>query len=73
MHPIPVRSMKFQVPTQDEFHPLYLAGSAALSYNHTAFGLYVALLEPFAVKSFRRVLDQIRDDTLRERADRFSL
>jgi predicted metal-dependent hydrolase len=72
MHPIPVRSMKFQVPTKDEFHPLYIAGSAALSYNHTAFGLYVALLEPFAVKSFRQVLDHISDDTLRERVDRFS-
>ena len=71
MHPIPVRTMKFDVPSAGDFHPLYLAGSAALSYNHTAFGLYVALLEPFAVKSFRRVLDQIRDDDLRERADRF--
>lgn len=71
MHPIPVRTMKFDVPSASEFHPLYLAGSAALSYNHTAFGLYVALLEPFAVKSLRRVLDRIRDDTLRERVDRF--
>jgi len=59
------------VPAAADFHPLYLAGSAALSYNHTAFGLYVALLEPFAVKSFRRVLDKIRDDGLREEVDRF--
>ena len=71
MHPIPVRSMKFDVPQAADFHPLYLAGSAALSYNHTAFGLYAALLEPFAVKSFRRVLDRIRDDQLREAVDRF--
>ena len=71
MHPIPVRTMRFDVPSAGDFHPLYLAGSAALSYNHTAFGLYAALLEPFAVKSFRRVLDRIRDDALREAVDRF--
>jgi len=71
MHPIPVRTMKFDVPSAGDFHPLYLAGSAALSYNHTAFGLYAALLEPFAVKSLRRVLDRIRDDALREEVDRF--
>lgn len=64
--------MKFPVPAAPDFHPLYIAGSAALSYNHTAFGLYVALLEPFAVKSFRKVLDRIRDDELRENVDRFS-
>jgi predicted metal-dependent hydrolase len=34
--------------------------------------LYVAVLEPFAVKSFRRVLDQIRDEALRENVERFS-
>ncbi len=71
MHPIPVRTMKFDVPSAGDFHPLYIAGSAALSYNHTAFGLYAALIEPFAVKSFRRVLDRIRDEALRERVDRF--
>jgi uncharacterized protein len=72
MHPIPVRTMKFEVPAAADFHPLYIAGSAALSYSHTAFGLYVAVLEPFAVKSFRRVLDQIRDEALRENVERFS-
>ncbi len=72
MHPIPVRTMKFEVPSAGEFHPLYIAGNSVLSYNHTAFGLYVALLEPFAVKSFRRVLDRIRDEALREEVDRFS-
>lgn len=72
MHPIPVRTMKFEVPGAGEFHPLYIAGNSVLSYNHTAFGLYVALLEPFAVKSFRRVLERIRDDGLREEVDRFS-
>jgi predicted metal-dependent hydrolase len=71
MHPIPVRTMKFGVPSAADFHPLYLAGSAALSYNHTAFGLFAAILEPFFVKSFRRVLDRIRDDALREEVDRF--
>ena len=72
MHAIPVRTMKFEVPSAADFHPLYIAGSAALSYNHTAFGLYVALLEPFVVKSFKRVLDKVRDDKLREEVDRFS-
>jgi predicted metal-dependent hydrolase len=71
MHPIPVRSMKFDVPESGAFDPIYIAGSAALSYSHTAFGLYVAILEPFAVKSLRRVLDRIRDDALREQVDRF--
>ena len=72
MHPIPVRTMKFAVPSADEFHPLYIAGNSALSYTHTALGLYVAHLEPFFVKSLRRVMDQIRDDALREDVDRFS-
>ena len=39
---------------------------------HLAIGLYVAYLEPFFVKSLRRVMDQIRDEALREDADRFS-
>jgi len=71
MHPITVRTMQFDVPSAADFDPLYLAGSPALSYNHTAFGLYVAHLEPFAVKSLRRVLDRVRDDALREEVDRF--
>jgi uncharacterized protein len=71
MHPIPVRTMNFKVPDVADFHPLYVAGSAAISYSHTAFGLYVALLEPFAVKALRRVLPRLRDDGLREQVDRF--
>ena len=73
MHPITVRTMKFDVPGSAEFHPLCVAGSSVLSYTHLAMGLYVAYLEPFFVKSLRRVLDQIRDEALREDADRFSL
>lgn len=72
MHPITVRTMKFDVPSADEFHPLCIAGSSVLSYAHLATGLYVAYLEPFFVKSLRRVMDQIRDEALREDADRFS-
>ena len=71
MHPITVRQMKFDVPSADEFHPLCIAGSSALSYTHLATGLYVTHLEPFFVKSLRRVMDQIRDEALREDADRF--
>jgi len=73
MHPITVRTMKFEVPRAGEFHPLCVAGSSALSYSHLATGLYVTYLEPFFVKSLRRVLDQIRDEALREDAERFSL
>ena len=72
MHPITVRQMKFAVPSADEFHPLCIAGSSVLSYTHLATGLYVTHLEPFFVKSLRRVMDQIRDEALREDADRFS-
>jgi uncharacterized protein len=45
--------------------------NAAVSYNFTGLGLYVALLEPFIVKSLRRVLDQITDAELRDQVDRF--
>ena len=72
MHAIPVRTMKFEVPSADEFHPLCVAGNSILSYTHLATSLYVAHLEPFFVKSLRRVMDQIHDDVLREDVDRFS-
>jgi uncharacterized protein len=72
MHPITVRTMKFDVPSGDEFQPLCIAGSSALSYTHLALGLYVAHLEPLFVKSLRRVMDQIRDEALREDVDRFA-
>src|SRR5262245_40554155 len=72
MHPITVRTMKFDVPTADEVHPLCIVGNSVLSYTHLATSLYVAHLEPFFVKSLRRVMDQIRDEALREDVDRFS-
>ena len=72
MHPITVRTMKFDVPSADEFNPLCIAGNSALSYSHLAIGLYVAYLEPFAVKSMRRVLNHIQDETLKEEVDRFA-
>jgi predicted metal-dependent hydrolase len=71
MHPITVRTMRFDVPSAESFHPLCIAGNSALSYMHIAMGLYVAWLEPLFVKSVRRVMDRIRDDALREDADRF--
>ena len=71
MHPIPVRTMKFDVPA-GPFHPLYIAGNAQLSYQHSATGLYVTYLEPFFVKSLRRVIDHISDEKLRDDVDRFS-
>ena len=69
MHPIPVRRMRINVP--DEFHPVYVAGQAAASYNLTGLGLYVAVLEPFIVKAMRRVIDRITDTELRDNLDRF--
>jgi len=72
MHPITVRTMKFDVPSAAEFDPLCIAGNSILSYSHLATGLYVAYLEPFLVQSLRRVMDQIRDAALREDAERFS-
>jgi uncharacterized protein len=71
MHPIPVRRLSFDVPGADEFDPVYMARNAAISYNFTGLGLYVALLEPFIVNSLRRVLDQVSDSTLRDEVDRF--
>jgi len=71
MHPIPVRRMRFDVPQQSEFHPLYILGKGSVSYQMTGLGLYVALLEPFIVKSLRRVLPQVRDEELKENVDRF--
>jgi len=40
---------------------------------HTALGLYVVHLEPFFVKSMRKVMPQIRDEALREEVDRFRI
>lgn len=71
MHPIPVRRMSFEIPEPRDFHPLYMANQAAVSYSFTGLGLYVALLEPFIVKSLRGVLDQVTDPELREQVDRF--
>ena len=70
-HPIPIRKMAFEVPAAEDFNPLYIAGNATLSYMHTALGLYVVHLEPFIVKSLRKVMPQIRDEALREEVDRF--
>ena len=69
-HPIPVRKMDFEVPVAEDFNPLYIAGNATLSYMHTALGLYVVHLEPFVVKSLRKVMPQIRDEALKEEVDR---
>jgi uncharacterized protein len=71
MQPIPVRRLTLDVPAPQQFHPLYMVRNAAVSYNFTGLGLYVAILEPFIVKSLRRVLDRITDDSLRDQVDRF--
>ncbi len=71
MHPITVRKMAFDIPTAGDFAPKYLADSAFASYMTTGLSLYVHWLEPFIVKSFRRVLDQVEDPALHEEMDRF--
>ena len=71
MHPIPVRRMKFEVPDAAVFDPIYIAGDASASYQLTGLGLYVAQLEPFIVKSMRRVLERVTDPALKEEAERF--
>ncbi len=72
MHDIPVRRMEFEIPTADDFDPKWMANDIMQSYLSTGISLYVAYLEPFLVKSMRRVLDQITDDELRENVDRFA-
>ena len=71
MHPIPVRKMEFDIPTAADFNPKWAANNILMSYMTTGVSLYVAYLEPFLVKSLRRVLDQVTDDELRENVDRF--
>ena len=70
-HPIVVRKMNFELPTAQDFDPKWAAGSAVPSYMATGVSLYVAYLEPFLVKSLRRVLGQLDDAALREDVDRF--
>lgn len=72
MHDIPIRRMEFEIPTPDDFDPKWMANDILQSYMSTGISLYVAYLEPFLVKSMRRVLDQISDDELKENVDRFS-
>lgn len=72
MHAIPVRRMEFDIPTAEDFDPKWLANDILQSYMSTGVSLYVAYLEPFLVKSMRRVLDRIEDAELRENVDRFS-
>lgn len=69
---IPVRRMEFEIPSPDDFDPKWLANDIQQSYFSTGLSLYVAYLEPFLVKSMRRVLDQISDEQLKEEVDRFS-
>ncbi|MFT7221015.1 MAG: putative metal-dependent hydrolase [Candidatus Azotimanducaceae bacterium] len=72
MHDIPVRKMMFDIPTPESFDPKWMANDIIQSYLSTGTSLYVAYLEPFLVKSMRRVLDKITDDKLRGNVERFS-
>lgn len=72
MHPIPVRKMAFDIPTSADLDPKWFADDIHQSYLSTGISLYVAYLEPFLVKSMRRVLDKITDPELKECVDRFA-
>ena len=71
MHNIPVRHMEFDIPSAEDFDPKWAANNIAVSYITIGVSLYVAYLEPFLVKSLRRVLDKIEDPELKENVDRF--
>jgi predicted metal-dependent hydrolase len=65
--------MTFEIPAS--YQPVYMAGNAAVSYSFTGLGLYVAVLEPFIVKSgLRARQDRLAEDFrsyLEERSDKF--
>ncbi len=63
--------MGFERPDAASFQPLFIGGNSALSYTHSALSLYAEQMEPFLVKSVRRVIDRLRDPVLRETVDRF--
>jgi uncharacterized protein len=69
---IPVRKLKLETIPADEFDPICVAGNAAISYNLWGVSLYVTFLEPFIVKTMRRVMDNISNDGLKDSVDRFS-
>jgi predicted metal-dependent hydrolase len=63
--------MNFEIPSAADLDPKWVSGNSFSSYMATAVSLYVAYLEPFLVKSLRRVLDQVSDPVLKENVDRF--
>ena len=71
-HPIPVRNMLFDPIPVDEFEPVCVANNPVLSYSMLGVSLYVAWLEPFIVKSMRKVISDITDPELKENVERFS-
>lgn len=71
-HPIPVRNMLFDPIPADEFEPICVANNALISYTLLGVSLYVAWLEPFIVKSMRKVIPDITDPVLKEDVERFS-
>ncbi len=71
MHSITVREMDLEVPAVEEFDPKWVVGNALMSYMTTGVSLYVGKLEPFLVKSLRRVLNRVDDPVLHEEVDRF--
>ena len=69
---IPVRNILFDPIPPDEFNPICVANNAMLSYTLWGVSLYVAWLEPFIVKSIRKVLPDITDARLKDDVERFS-
>jgi len=71
-HPIPVRRLLFESMPAEEFKPDCVAANPVLSYTCWGVSMYVTFLEPFIVKSMHRIMDDIKDDDLRENVDRFA-
>jgi predicted metal-dependent hydrolase len=69
--PITVRNMHLELPTQDEFDPLWAMNDPTASYFTLGLSLYLPYLEPYIIKALRRGAADVRDDSIRETIDKF--
>ena len=69
--PITVRKMNLELPTPDEFDPLWAFGDPAASYFTLGLSLYLPYLEPFIIKALRIGAADVRDDSVRAVIDKF--
>ncbi|MDH3642618.1 MAG: metal-dependent hydrolase [Gammaproteobacteria bacterium] len=69
--PITVRKMDLELPTQDEFDPLWAMNDPAVSYFTLGLSLYLPYLEPYIIKALRRGAADVHDDAIMEKLDKF--